>query len=127
MISKEKEDKELSNELSANLLMEAKSLLGKQENAIIEMDNRNARQKISDTLEEYAFSLWYRGIDDLYARMLLEKMFTFHNGAKPTKADEVLLKYIWELAAVKWYKDANREFVIQTNIKQLDSNQILKS
>jgi hypothetical protein len=37
----------------------------------------------------------------MYARFLLEKIFVYHNGGKPTKADEIALKYIKELADVK--------------------------
>jgi hypothetical protein len=43
--------------MSANLAMEAKMKLATHENAIIVEDDRNARQKISDKLEELSSSL----------------------------------------------------------------------
>lgn len=120
------EEKALADELTANLAMDAKYKLSQIEDAIIIEDDRNARQRISDKLEELTTSLWYRGVDDMYGKLLLEKLYTFHNGGKPSKSDEIVLKYLRELADVKWYHDIDRTTVIQTNIKKIDSSNILK-
>jgi len=57
MKTQAQEDKSLEDEPSANLAMEAKSLINNQCDALIVNDERNPRQKISDTMEIYSTAL----------------------------------------------------------------------
>lgn len=89
---------------------------------VYENDYKTSKDRIKEALKKRIQEEWYESTEEFASDFLIKSMM---KEKWPTKADEVLLKYLRFIWETEWWTASTKEFTINSNIPKLDNKNLL--